>query len=245
MTIAAWYERLDRELSKTDLDLVQRLNEEYPQPWCIPFFGNVTEARILTVGVNPAFSEFQNPRWKGIGSASDAVNLLLNYFNDQKTAHYWFSTWEQALNQLDASYYGTRQHLAAHVDIWPRAADTLSGLDKEQLCECIRAEFGSFKSVLDRAQNATLILMAGSLAGKYLNHFLQTWLPKELGSLELSFDSRAQRGSGKVAWHRLQMGDRMFPVFFCGNSPSDDENRHLLVDKIREFKIPINKWGKL
>ena len=99
---------------------------------------------------------------------------------------------------------------------------------------------------LEQARTASLILMAGSVtADYYLNQFLQDYLPKDQGELELSFNPRAQQGSGKTVFHRLRLASRTLPVFFCSTSPSDDQNRTVLVEKVREFAIPIKKWGNL
>ena len=246
MTIASWYEELDRQLSNSEIDLVQVLNERYPQPWAIPFFGRLREAQVLTVGLNPSYGEFNGSRWTHVRSASEAVNRLLDYFVGTIKPHMWFSTWEQALNALDASYYGKRRYLAAHVDIWPRATGSPSEFPKEQLEECIAAELPTFLSTLEQARGASLILMSGSVtADYYLNQFLQDYLPKDQGELELSFNPRAQQGPGKTVFHRLRLASRTLPVFFCSTSPSDDQNRAVLVEKVREFVIPIRKWGNL
>lgn len=246
VAIVSWYEELDRQLANSEIPLSGLLNEKFPQPWAIPFFGRFTEAKVLTVGLNPSFGEFSGFRWSNIRSAAQAVDRLLNYFSGQVEPHPWFATWELALNALDASYYGTRLHLGAHIDIWPRATGSISGIPKEQLEQSIAAELSGFISTLERAANASLLLMAGSVTEDYyVNQFLQNYLPADKAKLELSFSPKAQPGPGKTVFQRLCLGHRILPVFFCSTSPSDDENRSVLVQKVQELALPIKNWGKL
>lgn len=246
MTIASWYEELDRQLSNSQVPLVDVLNQRYAQPWAIPFFGRLAEARVLTVGLNPAYSEFNNSRWSSITSAVHAVDRLVNYFQNSTPPHRWFDTWEAALNNIDASYYGKHRYLAAHVDVWPRATNSPSEFPEEQLLECMAADLGCFVSAIGFAPNATIILMAGSVTGDFhLNQFLKTYLSKDEGELEGSFNPFAQQGPGKTVVHRLRIGSRKLPVFFCSTSPSDEENRDVLVQRVLEYSIPIKRLGGL
>mgnify|MGYP001769635613 CR=1 FL=1 len=62
MAIVSWYEELDRQLSNSEIPLIGLLNQRYPQPWMVPFFGQVTESTVLMVGLNPSYGEFSGSR---------------------------------------------------------------------------------------------------------------------------------------------------------------------------------------
>jgi hypothetical protein len=243
MTLLSWYEGLNRAISVSESPLAASNKDRCP--WAVPFFGKLLDAEVLTVGLNPSYSEFEGNRWSGINKAEEALNRLLEYFDCNISPHRWFGTWETALHAIEASYYdGTRRYLAAHVDVWPRATRGVSGLPSSKLEETIRRELPFFVSTLKQAKNVRLILMAGSVTTKfYLNHFLKVHLQ---GGSELrgSFDPFAQRGPGKTVFHRLRIGRRELPVFFCSTSPSGN-NREVLVKMVRRYRIPIMKQGRL
>ena len=80
----------------------------------INFFGNIYKAKIITVGVNPSANELRTNNWHSTMNNQEIMEKLIHYY--QNNPHPWFKTWEQALNQIDYSYYdGT----TAHVDICP------------------------------------------------------------------------------------------------------------------------------
>ena len=63
-----------------------------PTGWPIPFFGDIGKARVLTVGVNPAPSEFTPPaRWATVTNDDEWADRLLNYFHVPGVPwHQWF-----------------------------------------------------------------------------------------------------------------------------------------------------------
>ncbi len=82
--------------------------------WPIPYFGDVCNAEVLTVGVNPSVGEFNDGRWSEIRNADDCENRLRAYFANPIKPHPWFRVWERSLNLIDASYLPKRrEHLAA------------------------------------------------------------------------------------------------------------------------------------
>src|SRR6266446_4466058 len=89
---------------------VKRTKPQYPRNavrGCpIPFFGNVLEARVLTVGVNPSSTEFNGDRqWQEPLSQPEWQERLLNYFKwPEVPAHAWFETWSICLELLGVSY---------------------------------------------------------------------------------------------------------------------------------------------
>jgi hypothetical protein len=240
-----WLTLLDRELSQTH-DQFESLFEPGLFTWPIPFFGRLFEAEVLTVGVNPSLGEFQQDRWKGITSCAQVEQRLLNYFQSSSfMPHPWFVTWELALNQVGASYYGTSRYLAAHLDLSPRATKLMSKVDPDLFIEMVKADLVSFLQFLSLAERARMVFMAGTVTSDYyINHFLSNHLP-EGSELRGSFNPLGQPGAGKSVFHRLITGKRELPVFFCSCSPSNRENRDVLIDRVRDNAIPIRKHGEL
>ena len=86
----------------------------------IPFFGNIESARVITVGLNPAVTEFSKHRgWDSLLEANDLTFRLVNYFRlaniKYPPPHGWFSDILEALYVLNCPY----QIAAAHVDLCP------------------------------------------------------------------------------------------------------------------------------
>src|SRR5688572_25234665 len=81
-----------------------------------PFFGDLSNALVATVWLNPAATEFGGGRWPTVIDAPVVTRRLIDYFN--QTPHAWFSRWEEGLS-ISGSSYRTN---AVHVDISPRAA---------------------------------------------------------------------------------------------------------------------------
>jgi hypothetical protein len=239
-----WVEELQRELAGTE----EHFRPLFPPnilPWPIPFFGQLFNADILTVGVNPSCGEFESNRWKDITKSSQAEERLLSYFKCKTRAHPWFETWENALNKIDASYYPNAKYLAAHIDLSPRVTLPMSRVDEELFIQMVINDLFSFIRFIDLATHTRILLMAGVVTGDYyLNEFLKEHLP--VGSeLKCGFNSSAQRGPAKIAYHWLKTRKQNLRAFFCSCSPSDCENRHLLIKRVEENIIPIRKLGRL
>jgi len=89
----------------------------------IPFFGDPSQARVLTIGVNPSAAEFIGDRWPTAElTPEDLTDRLCSYFVRQHPpAHPWFESWTEALTLLDCDY---RQN-AAHLDLSSRATKSV------------------------------------------------------------------------------------------------------------------------
>lgn len=86
----------------------------------VPFFGDIRNLEVLTVGLNPASGEFADGRFWPPNqflpeeAAPTLTTRLLNYFDlPEPDQHKWFNDLEKALLYIGCSY--TRN--AAHVDI--------------------------------------------------------------------------------------------------------------------------------
>jgi hypothetical protein len=142
-------------------------------PWHpIPFTGNVLDARVLTVGVNPSASEFTSGR---VPVKKDALGLeqhLVKYFT--RGGHSWFETWSEALRSLGVSYSDG----AAHLDLSPRATKSMSSFKDAEgtklFTQMLEADICKFFELLTHCKSARALLLAGCLPkGKgYVNDFL-------------------------------------------------------------------------
>ena len=81
----------------------------------IPFFGDIENAVVATIGLNPSATEFTTDRGSRGLSPSDIAAQLVEYF--QRNPHPWFAVWERALRSFGASYRTN----AVHLDVSPRA----------------------------------------------------------------------------------------------------------------------------
>jgi hypothetical protein len=242
--LTGWLEPLQRELAETEEHFRILFPPEAP-PWPIPFFGKLFQADILTLGVNPSCGELETDRWKGVTKADQVEKRLLTYFACTTPPHPWFETWESALQHLDASYYGTRKYLAAHLDLSPRATMPASQVDQELFIELVMNDLFSFVRFLDLAVRTRIVLMAGAVSGDYyVNEFLSEHLAAG-AELRGSFNPRTQAGPAKTAFHWLKTGKQNLRVFFCSTSPSDRENRFLLVERIEEQAGVLKRLGRL
>jgi len=83
----------------------------------------------------------------------------------------------------------------------------------------VERDLWAFFRTLELCQKAQLVMLAGSVTGKYyINEFLQRFAPNHGYQLEGVF--KRVPGRGNVAWHYLSNASRRLPVFFCCSSPS-------------------------
>ncbi len=80
----------------------------------VPFFGDLVNARALTLALNPAETEFQKHLWPKELAAPALTERLINYFDlDDAAPHPWFDDCTRALSKLGVSYLSG----SAHVDL--------------------------------------------------------------------------------------------------------------------------------
>jgi hypothetical protein len=203
------------------------LMEEGLQTMPIPFFGDIERAEIITVGVNPAASEFYDDRdWRQIDASPEYLEQRLrSYFSPKPPCpdrHPWFSPWEKSLKLINNRSY--RGH-AAHLDLSPRATRPMSDLPVEAFLEMVRNDLAIFFETLLLCKHAKVLLLAGCVptAGKgfkYLNEFFRDC------RLDLEFELRGpfemQWGGGMTCRDTLVSPklNRPLPVFFFSRSPS-------------------------
>ena len=138
----------------------------------IPFFGDITKAKIITIGANPSAAELKINSWSEDMSPNQIMNKLLGYFSENP--HKWFDTWENALQKIGYSY---KDGSVAHVDLCAWATMSLSKLDSLKKTDIVLALFkrqiNFFFQLLTDYTNPDLIIMAGTVTKKfYLNNFI-------------------------------------------------------------------------
>lgn len=99
----------------------------------IPFFGNLEAARVITVGLNPAITEFLKHRsWKPSLDADDLTFRLVNYFRlagvQYPPQHCWFCEVADFLHIIECP----QKLAAAHVDLCPWTSIAPIGLTPQQ-----------------------------------------------------------------------------------------------------------------
>jgi len=192
----------------------------------IPFFGDITNAEIITIGLNPSATEFEGRGWPDHLTAVELSARLLNYF--KSNPHQWFDGWEAALGTIGASYCRN----AAHLDLSPRATSSAGDVPERDLFEdMLSADLPWMMRFLGLAPAARLVLLAGTASKKYyLNEFIKRELP--LGSGRLDGKASRPPGSGKVLRHALVFDGRRLPVWFCSSGPSDRRQPGLLLERM-------------
>jgi hypothetical protein len=202
----------------------------------IPFFGDVTRARVLTVGVNPSAGEFIERSWPRSLSVPALERRLVGYFVDASVPpHPWFAFWSQALEPLGLSY----QDGAAHVDLSPRATVAMQGADPSQFAEMVESDVHWFFELLPICREVRLLLLAGCVTKKwYINDFLARMAPRFGYQLTGKAESR---GKGRVGFHCLVGPGVNLDAFFCSVSPSG-LTRQLLVDRVVQHQVRLRKF---
>ena len=198
-------------------------------------FGDLSRARIITVGLNPSFGEFARKRaWPESIDHENLARRCCGYFSASNPPHPWFAPWIAGLKHVGVDYAsGT----AAHVDLSPRATRFVSEFnapDRALFLEMVERDLWTFFGTLESCRAAEWLLIAGTVTSEfYINEFIQRYAPDHGYELEGSFICAQHPGRAKTAFHKLRGGGRSFEVFFCSSSPSD-RLPTLLPQRIRE-----------
>lgn len=188
-------------------------------------FGDVQNATVVTVGVNPSVGEFEEGHWPPaeMSHIAPAHRCKVYFATDGNAAHHeFFTPWKQALACLGTGY---ETGGAVHLDLSPRATRYIrqleQGFESDLFLEMVQRDLWVFFATLALGQNAKLLLIAGTVTGRYyINEFLQRFAPDYGYAIGGAFDRRAHPGQGKTCWHELAKSDRKLPAFFCSTSPA-------------------------
>ncbi len=130
----------------------------------IPFFGDVLNARVLTVGVNPSNMEFTEERlWLQPLSVPNWQDRSLNYFHwPGVPAYCWFETWSICLELLGLSYAAAE---AAHIDVSPRPTTPMldKATDKPEFRAMVEHDVKWFFELVGKLPQIQLLVVAGPI----------------------------------------------------------------------------------
>jgi hypothetical protein len=216
LVLTAWLRALAGEIQRTKPDYP--LNVVHGCP--IPFFGNVLQARVLTVGVNPSSMEFSGSRdWRQPLEIPDWQKRLLSYFNwPAVPAHDWFDTFSICVELLGTSYAAGS---AAHLDISPRPTTAMiknAKTNQREFRAMVEHDVKWFFDLLGKLPQVQLLLVAGPI-------------PRANGGKQQLADFiRGQAGSHRAEWREGDPLPRLvtpshpkgIPVFVCPYEPELD-----------------------
>ncbi len=212
----------------------------------IPFFGDVNNAQILTVGVNPSSKEFSKDRLKDHPwppetdkiTANDLNNLLENYF--ASNPYKWFDNWEEAFKPLGVSYKDGAAHLAAHLDLSPRVTASMGGASRDAFLTMMKEDVKWFFKLLPDCKAARLILIAGSVTNLYrMDEFLECIVYRYGYKLD---EPPTPRGEG-FGFNCLRGPGVDLPVFFSSLSPSSrkPEQKQEFIDRVKNNQVELRR----
>lgn len=210
----------------------------------IPFFGDIKNARVLTVGVNPSNKEFIKRDWCETMTARELEDRLCRYFSYDKVApHKWFQTWSNALFPLGVSYQEGSAHLAAHLDLSPRATVSMGSANPDTFLAMVKEDARWFFELLPECKATRLMLIAGSVTGRYyMDEFVECVAYRYGYKLE---EPPTPRGKG-FGFNCLIGPGIDLPIFFSSLSPSSPklEQRQKLVDRVKDNREKLLEYIK-
>ena len=199
----------------------------------IPFFGDIENARVLTVGVNPSATEFDPLRWPDQVPVNELKDRLIDYYElEQVKPDKWFNTWTDALKHLKASYQADAAHLAAHIDLSPRVTKSMGSVDPYDFLTMVKADAKWFFELVQECKAARLMLMSGTVTKCYYMDDFVTRIANEHG---FELKPLSLKGEG-FKFYRLHGPGVDLPVFFSSVSPSGGKRRDLLIQRVEENK---------
>ena len=167
-------------------------SNNYPLRHPISFFGDIENAEILTLGVNPSPTEFKQPtdidpenrNWPSEMSPAQLALRLVNYFrNWNPPPHNWFTALETILRSENCSY----QFNAAHIDLSPRATRAMGRFNDApgHFLNMVRRDANEiFPKILGVAKKAKQIWVRGQMVSTgdridwpLLINYIETELP--------------------------------------------------------------------
>lgn len=156
------------ELVANSLTRFKRFYENNPQffpkqenLYPVPFFGDIRNATVLTLALNPAWTEFRQSRhWIPGLDACALTTRLLHYFDlPTPLPHRWFKERREALTLLDCAY----ETNTAHIDLHPlptKFRPDLTATQRNEIGRLIETHSGPhLANLLKLAAHARLILV--------------------------------------------------------------------------------------
>ena len=241
----------EKKIIKKTISHVSETNHEYSplmrvgiETYPIPFFGCMSDARVVTLGLNPSCNEFRNRKWDGITN-ENLWEKLVGYFASQDPPpHRYFGVWTAAISHINASYLKDTVHL----DLSPRATRAAGQFQTEPsislFIKMLREDAHIWLGAVEAMQEIEIILSAGSATKKY---FINEFIKSELNDLRIRLEGDWQRGAGpgQTAFHTLILpSGREIPFFFCSTGPSAPGGGPILENALYTNAQRINKIRK-
>ena len=160
-----------RSVKESDRSFSNLYSYNYSLRHPIVFFGDIENAEVLTLGVNPSPGEFKQPEdtdpenrnWPLEMSSAQLALRLVNYFRDWRTPPYkWFTPLETILRSKNCSY----QFNAAHIDLSPRATLAMGRFNDApgQFLNMVKKDANeTLPKILSVAQKAKQIWIRGQI----------------------------------------------------------------------------------
>lgn len=207
----------------------------------IPFFGRLSNARVVTLGLNPSSKEFtRNRRWPQTIAPEKLSERLVGYFESiEPKPHSFFNAWSAALLHINSLY--TKD--AVHLDLSPRATRAAGSFKTEPnlslFLDMLREDAHIWIGMIEAMEHIELILAAGSASKKYyINEFIKSNFCK---GIHLEGNWQRGMGSGQTACHTLVLSNgREVPMFFCSTGPAAPNGGTILVDAVKKNASSIN-----
>lgn len=212
----------------------------------IPYFGRLSNAKVVTLGLNPSSKEFTNNRnWPQSITSESLRDRLCGYFDSvAPPPHRFFKPWSDALIHINASY----KLDTVHLDLSPRATRAASqfGFDplRSLFLEMLISDAFIWLEAIEAMESIEIILAAGSATNHYyINEFIQSELRDK--GVRLEGDWRRGNGPGQTVFHMLILPNgRKVPMFFCSTGPAARHNPngqgHDLIQAVRSHAMEIN-----
>ncbi len=126
--LIALVSEINAAVRDTDEKFSDLYDGKFPNKNPIPFFGDLENAKILTLAVNPSATEFHEDRcWESEMDATKLSFRLVNYFRSwNPPPHGWFTSLETKLRLNGCSYFFN----SAHIDLSPRATKGMADFKK-------------------------------------------------------------------------------------------------------------------
>lgn len=209
----------------------------------IPFFGRLSNARVVTLGLNPSSKEFTRDRnWPETITPEKLCERLVCYFDSADILpHKFFDAWSEALAHINSSY----KNDAVHLDLSPRATRAAGSFKTNPnlslFLDMLRADAHIWVDAIEAMENIELILAAGSASKEhYINEFIKLELC-EVINIHLEGNWKRGKGPGQTAFHTLIMpSGKQIPMFFCSTGPAAPNGGPILVNAVRENASKIN-----
>ena len=144
----------------------------------LPFFGDLENAEIITVGVNPSSTEFGPWRsWPNGFTAAQVTGRLFDYFKiSNPKPHPAFAYSEEALNIVDCSYAWN----AAHIDLSPRATLAANRENAALFREMLEMDLIWVPRLFALANNCREIWFVGGLGTNHQNQSIAVFIAQRL-----------------------------------------------------------------